>query len=128
MISVIYYGRCIKLKYATRLLNGLLKGKSPLSKSMSRKPKTRFTNLDEFCLAINALTEWLKRDGHLEDSQGLETLIHTAWTTGSELLGEIMLSLKNMTGDYSPKLRTEINECFEFALHHRTILGLGDRK
>jgi len=41
--------------------------------------------------------------------------MRTAWTTGSELLGEIMLALKSMKGKYSPELRKEIIECFEFA-------------
>jgi len=90
------------------------------------RPKTRFTGLEEFYKAMNFLIEWLKRDGHLGDSQKLDTLMHTVWTTSSELLGEISLALKAMKGDYSPELRNEINECFQFALHHRRILGLGD--
>jgi hypothetical protein len=90
------------------------------------KPKTRFTKLDEFYKAINVLIEWLNKDGHQEDSEKLNSLMHTAWTTGSELLGEIMLALKSMKGNYSPELRAEINECFQFALHHRKILGLSD--
>jgi len=50
--------------------------------------------------------------------------MHTAWTTGSESLGELQLALKDMKGNYSPELRKEIDECFEFTLHHRKILGL----
>jgi len=45
-------------------------------------------------------------------------------STRSEILGEIMLALKSMKGNYSRELRSEINECFEFALHHRKTLGL----
>lgn len=89
------------------------------------RPKTRFTRLDEFYQAIKALIEWLTREGHSEEAQRLDTLMHTAWTTGSELLGEIMLVLKGMKGNYSPELRKEIKECYEFALHHRKILGPG---
>lgn len=126
MIPVIYYGTRSRLKYAKRLLNAESKGTLRLSKPLTRKPKTRFTKLDEFYGAINILIEWLKRDGHLEDSQKLDTLMHTAWTTGSELLGELMLTLKSMKGNYSPELRKEIDECFEFALHHRKILTLSD--
>jgi hypothetical protein len=88
------------------------------------KPKTRFTSLDEFYKAVNVLIGWLKQAGYLEDSQKLDALMHMAWTTGSELLGEIMLALKSMKGDYPPELRNEIAECFEFALRHRKILGL----
>jgi hypothetical protein len=90
------------------------------------KFKTRFTKLDEFYEAINALIEWLKKDGHLEESQKLGTAM-VAGATGSEILGDIMLALKSMKGKYSPELRKEINECFEFALNHRKILGLDGR-
>jgi hypothetical protein len=90
------------------------------------KPKTRFKKLDEFYKALDALIERLETDGHQGDAQKLNTLIHgTVWTTGSELLGELMLTLKSMKGNYSRELRNEINECFEFARHHRKILGLG---
>jgi hypothetical protein len=95
--------------------------------SKSAKPKTRFKKLDEFYKAIDVLIERLNAEGYPGDAQRLNTLIHgTAWTTGSELLGELMLALKDMKGNYSHELRNEINECFEFALHHRKILGLGD--
>jgi hypothetical protein len=87
------------------------------------KPKTRFTQLDEFYEAVNNLIVWLKRDGHLEDSQKLGVAM-IAGATGSEILGDIMLALKGMKGNYSPELRKEINECFEFARNHRKILGL----
>jgi hypothetical protein len=126
MIPVIYYGTRSKWKYAKQLLNRSPKAVSWLSKSINREPRTRFTRLDEFYKAINILIEWLRREGHSEEAQKLDTLMHTAWTTGSEFLGEIMLALKSMKGSYSPELRKEINECYEFALHHRKILGLSD--
>lgn len=86
--------------------------------------KSRFTNLDEFYAAVKQLIDWLGREGYPEDAQILDGLLHTAWTTSSELLGELMLALKNMRGDYSPELRKEIDACYEFTLHHRKILGL----
>ena len=92
-------------------------------KDMIMKPKTRFTKLDEFYPAVATLIKWLNRDGYLEDSQKLESVM-IAGSTGSETLGEIMLALKSMKGNYSSKVRKEINECFEFALHHRKIMGL----
>ena len=89
------------------------------------KPKTRFKKLDEFYVAVDGLSEWLKREGHPDEGQELHTLMHeTAWTTSSELLGELMLALDKMKGKYSQELRAEINECREFARHHRKILGL----
>jgi hypothetical protein len=98
-------------------------GISQLRKSLM--PKTRFKKPDEFYKAVDVLIGWLNKDGHRDDAKKLNELMHeTVWTTGSELLGEIMLALKSMKGNYSPELRNEINECFEFALHHRKILGL----
>ena len=122
MIPVIYYGVTSRLNYAKQFFQG--SSLSGNSTNTEMKLKTRFTELDEYYKAINALIEWLKKDGHIEDSQKLDSLMHTAWTTGSELLGELQLALKNMKGNYSPKLKKEIDECFEFALHHRKILGL----
>lgn len=124
MVPVIYYGTRSRLKYAKQLLGPRSKTTPRLRKSTGKKLKTRFTNLDEFYKAINILIEWLRKEEYSEEAQKLDKLMHTAWTTGSELLGEIMLALKSMKGDYSPALRKEIDECFEFALHHRKILGL----
>lgn len=86
--------------------------------------KTRFTNLEDFYKAIYGLIDWLKRDGHLEEAQQVDGLMHTAWTTGSELLGELQLTLKTLKGNYSPELNKEIRECYEFTLHHRRIFGI----
>lgn len=120
MLPVIYYGTRSRMNYAKQLLRG---GSSPRG-SINTKFNTRFTNLDEYYKAINALIECLKNEGHAKEAQKLYTLMHTAWTTSSELLGELQLALKGMKGHYSQKLRKEIDECFEFALHHRKILGL----
>ncbi len=87
------------------------------------KKKTRFTNLDEFYPAVALLIEWLVKDGYLKDSQKLKNAM-IAGSTGSETLGDIMNALKSMGGNYSSALRNEIKECFEFALHHRKIMGL----
>ena len=119
MIPVIYYGITSRLKYG----NQLFKGFSLFGDSKSMNIKTRFTKLDEYYKAINSLIERLKKDGHIEESQKLSTAM-IAGATGSEILGDIMLALKSMKGKYPPELRNEINECFEFALNHRNILGL----
>ena len=125
IIPVIYYGIHSRMKYAKQLLGGKAQGASPLSTFLARKPKTRFREVDEFYKAINVLIEWLKREGYPEDAQKLDTLMNTSWTTSSELLGEIMLALKSMQSNYPPELRKEINECYEFALHHQK-LGLSN--
>ena len=122
MIPVIYYGITSRLKYGKQLRKGF----SLFGNPKNMKIKTRFTKLDEFYKAINELIEWLKKDGHLEEAQKLDTAM-VAGAIGSEILGDIMLALKSMKGKYSPALKKEINECFEFALNHRKILGLDGR-
>jgi hypothetical protein len=89
-----------------------------------RSHRNRYETLQEFYEAVNDLSTWLKREGHVEDASKLDDLMHTAWTTGSELIGELRLALQNMKGRYSPELMNEINECREFAQQHRKILGL----
>ncbi|HEV8722478.1 MAG TPA: hypothetical protein VGW77_17820 [Candidatus Binatia bacterium] len=87
--------------------------------------KSRFKTLKEFYEVVDALTERLVAEHHDKEAGQLHTLMHEiAWTTGSELLGELTLALKNMNGKYSPELTGEIDECLEFAIHHRRILGL----
>jgi len=87
--------------------------------------KTRFTAMDEFYAAVDALIERLTAEKHDDDARRLHTLMHEiTWTTGSELLGELVLALKEMKGKQSHELMREINECLEFATHHRQILGL----
>ena len=89
------------------------------------RPKTRFKRLDEFYQAIDDLIAQLNAKGHSAEAQKLDDLLHgTAWTTSSELLGELWLALKSMQGRYSRELENEIRECREFASHHRQILGL----
>ena len=86
---------------------------------------TRFKALDEFYKAVDALNERLAAEQHDDEARRLHSLMHEiAWTTGSELLGELMLAFKKMKGLYSPELTREINECLEFTIDHRQILGL----
>ena len=122
MIPVIYYDVTSRLRYGKQLLKDF----SLFGNPKSMKFKTRFTKLDEFYKAINALIEWLKKDGHIEESQKLDTAM-VAGATGSEILGDVMLVLKSMKGKYSSELRKEINESLEFALNHRSIFGLDGR-
>jgi hypothetical protein len=119
MIPIIYYRTRSRMKYAKQLLKGI----SVFGNSKPMKFKTGFTRLDEFYKAVNALIERLKKEGHLKDSENLSTAM-IAGSTGSEILGDIMLALKSMKGNYSLELKKEINECFEFAFHYRKILGL----
>ena len=61
--------------------------------------KTRFKTLDEFYPAVDALIERLLAERQDSEAKRLRSLMHeTAWTTGSELLGELMLAFKSMKG------------------------------
>lgn len=88
------------------------------------KAKPRITSLDEYYGALIDLASWLQRDGCLDDSYRLARLMHTAWTTSSELLGELALALGQMRGKYSGELDGEIAACLDFAANHRKILRL----
>ena len=122
MIPVIYYDVTSRLRYGKQLLKDF----SLFGNPKSMKFKTRFTKLDEFYKAINALIEWFKKDGHIEESQKLDTA-KVAGATGSEILGDVMLVLKSMKAKYSSELSPEINKCLEFALNHRSIFGFDGR-
>jgi len=87
--------------------------------------KTRFKSLDEFYSAIDNLIGRLKSTGKIEEANKLDLLVHdTAWTTSSELLGDLTIALKSMRGNYPSDIAREIRECLEFAKDHRRILKL----
>lgn len=86
-------------------------------------PPSRFTELDEFYKALEALASHLESDGHFTDAQQLNTLLRTTWASGLEFLGEVMLTLSDMRGAYSPSLQSEITRCFGFARHYRRMAG-----
>ena len=87
--------------------------------------KSPFNTPDEFYQAIDHLIAALAAEHHPEEAKRLHTLLHqTAWTTSSELLGELLLVLNAMPGRYSPEITQAIHACRHFARHHRRILGL----
>ena len=52
------------------------------------------STLNEYYAAVDLLIEELRTDGHKADADELHVLMHEmAWTTGSELLGELGLKL-----------------------------------
>jgi hypothetical protein len=67
----------------------------------------------------------LANEHHTGAARRLHARMHqTAWTTGSELVGELSLALNDMPGSYSPALTQAIPECRAFAIHHRRLSGL----
>jgi putative NADPH-quinone reductase len=86
---------------------------------------SKYKSLDDFYKAMDFLAEKLNENGFKEDATNLNSLMHDiAWTTGSELIGELSLVLKSMKQKYPPEISAEIKECLAFAVNHRKILGL----
>jgi hypothetical protein len=86
--------------------------------------KTSLKTLDEFYKAVDGLIDRLNANQQTDEAAKLDDLLHhTAWTTGSELLGELQIALKDMKGKYSEEITKEINECLNFTIHIEGFLG-----
>jgi len=71
---------------------------------------------EESYRCFDKLIAELRADGHLETAQRLDVLLHeVAWTTGSELIGELGLVIQGFeraaSGPLSPELRESIRTC-----------------
>ena len=86
-----------------------------------RKP---YKTVEEFYKAVEQLIQALTINGNTAEASRLDVLLHGIWTTGSELIGELMLSLTDMKGDFPKAIRKQIADCRYFTAHHRRILGL----
>ena len=81
--------------------------------------------VDEFYAVVDELIEMLRSGGFKAEARVLHDLLHeTAWTTGTELIGEIGLTLAEMKRKYPQSIREKIEDCRQFVIHHRRILGL----
>lgn len=89
-------------------------------------PTLAIATLDEFYQAVDTLIVKLRKEAHTESAQELHSLLHEmAWTTSSELLGELYLALGRLEANYRGPQRGNIAACRHFAANHRNILGLG---
>jgi hypothetical protein len=84
-----------------------------------------YATVREFYKAVEALATDLRANGKESEAVRLDELLNGVWTTGSELIGELMVVLACMKGDFPEDIRKRINDCRYFAEHHRRILGLG---
>ncbi len=85
----------------------------------------KFSSLDDFYKSVSELTTALEAQGFKGEAQGIRVLMHeVAWTTGSELLGELVLQFSKMKGRYPKDIAAWIRACHAFAKNHRRILGL----
>lgn len=83
-----------------------------------------YRTVQEFYKAVEQLVHALRTHGHVAEAARLDTLLHGIWTTGSEAIGELMLSLADMKGPFPEDIRRQIDDGHYFARHHRRILGL----
>ncbi|MFC1497124.1 hypothetical protein ACFLS1_01445 [Verrucomicrobiota bacterium] len=86
--------------------------------------KKPYKTTEEFYAAVEKLIVSLRSDGHESESQRLDIILHGVWTTGSELIGELMLCLADIKLDLPKDLKKLKEDCHYFAKHHRKILGL----
>jgi hypothetical protein len=86
---------------------------------------SKYKNLEDYYKAIDNLIEKLNAAGFMDEAGKINSLMHeTAWTTGSELIGELSIALRTMKQGYPKEISDEIKECLAFAVNHRKILGL----
>jgi hypothetical protein len=65
--------------------------------AMLFKSKRTLARSDEFPAVIDAIRDKLKSCGLIEEADRLHTLVHKmAWTTSSEIYGELSLALKEV--------------------------------
>ena len=76
-----------------------------------------FSGTDDFYAFIDLLGQRLSGEGLAEHAAKLHSLIHeVAWTSGSELLGELGLELKRIQELHEPHLPSDLMEAISRAL------------
>jgi len=87
------------------------------------RSKPRLASSDEFPAVIDAIKDKLKSRGFIGEADRLHTLVHQmAWTTSSELYGELSLALKkirNERRDLPSDIATEIHRVIKSIDHIR---------
>ncbi|MCP4669414.1 MAG: hypothetical protein GY849_24030 [Deltaproteobacteria bacterium] len=86
--------------------------------------KKTYKTTDEFYKAVEKLIEMLHESEFDSVARKLDKLLHSAWTTGSELIGELMLFFETINLNLPKEAKKLKDNCYYFAKHHRKILGL----
>ena len=77
----------------------------------------QFSGTDDFYAFVDLLGTRLSEEGLAEHSRELHVLIHeVAWTTGSELLGELGAELKRIQELHEPHLPADVSEAIARSL------------
>jgi hypothetical protein len=110
--------------YEDAVLAGLMSAAERFVDGFREEPARPITDLEGFYRSIRCLAVQLRCEGHAQEADRLGMLMSCAWTTGSELIGELASALEDIRGAYSKDTQRLISECLHFAKHHRRILGL----
>ena len=82
-------------------------------------------NIESLYSRIDKLIKQLQRDGYNNAASKLQVFVHeTAWTTGSELLGELNSYLNKINYPLDDETQNLLNECKNFCKNYRRIMGL----
>lgn len=105
------------------VISGLM---PPLEEFLARfreEPAYPIVDTEGFYRSIRCLAIQLRSEGHTKEADRLGILMGCAWTTGSELIGELLLSLQAMKGQYSDATKQLRAECLRSAEQHLRIPG-----
>ncbi len=87
--------------------------------------KDKINDIESLYSSIDKLVSLLKIEGHEEASSKLQFYVHEiAWTTGSELIGELNLYLNKLNVPIEKETLSLLNECKNFCKNHRRIMGI----
>ena len=86
--------------------------------------KKTYKSTDEFYKEIERLIVLFRQHGFETEAQKLDRLLHGVWTTGSELICELILYLETVNANLPKDIKKLKADCHYFAKHHRMILGL----
>ncbi|MFH1982070.1 MAG: hypothetical protein ABIL58_09500 [Pseudomonadota bacterium] len=86
--------------------------------------KKSYKSLDAFYNAVAQLVALCRIHGFETEAKAVDGILHGAWTTSSELIGELMLCFETIDGNLPKDLKKLKDDCRYFARHHRKILGL----
>ena len=86
--------------------------------------KSPYSTLKEYYDALDHFCDSLRAVGFDDEATELHRFMHSAWTTGSELLGELIGQLDALRERLPDDCAAELKEFRYFARHHRRILKL----
>ena len=65
--------------------------------------RNKYQSLDNYYKDVEGFILSLHKNNFVNEAKIIDTILHGVWTTGSELLGELMLETKKMLKNKYPK-------------------------